>query len=115
MPVFKKTPATDKPGFFTRLRLGLQKTRTTLFSGLGDLLKGKAKIDAELLEEIETRLIMADVGIESTTNIISTLADAGKRAESGAVEQLNGVLYKQMVRLLTPVQQACAPPRDRRS
>jgi len=113
MPVFKKPPAVDKPGLFSRLRHGLQKTRTTLFSGLGDLLNGKAKIDAELLEEIETRLIMADVGIESTTNIINTLASAGNRAESGGLEQLTQVLHDQMVRLLAPVQHALEPPGDK--
>lgn len=109
MSVFKKTPSTEKPGLFARLRHGLRKTRTTLFSGLGDLLKGKAKIDAELLEEIETRLIMADVGLESTTNLIDALADAGKRGDGG-VDQLNQVLHGHMLRLLEPAQQALEFP-----
>lgn len=112
MPFFKKTPSVDKPGLFARLRLGLQKTRTTLFSGLGDLLKGKAKIDAELLEEIETRLILADVGIESTTNITDALAEAGKRSDSHGGEQLGRVLHEQMVRLLEPAQQLLEPSCD---
>ena len=108
MPIFKKKPAADKPGFLARLRSGLQKTRATLFSDLGDLLRGKAGIDEELLEEIETRLIMADVGMESTTNIIDTLAAAGKRGSG--TEQLADILRTQMVSLLEPVEQALEPP-----
>ena len=104
MPVFKKSPSDNKPGIFARLRLGLQKTRATLFSGLGDLLAGKAKIDAELLEEIETRLIMADVGIESTTKIVDALAGAGKHSELKDLESLRKVLHDQMVNMLAAVQ-----------
>lgn len=109
MSVFKNTPPDEKPGIFARLRLGLQKTRATLFSGLGDLLAGKVKIDADLLEEIETRLIMADVGIESTTKIIDALADAGNRSELSDSGGLKEALHDRMVNMLAAVQQPLEP------
>jgi len=110
MSLFKKKPDPDKPGLLDRLRSGLQKTRASLFSDLGDLLKGKPGIDAELLEEIETRLIMADVGIESTTNIINALTYAVKRNELTDFEQLRNVLGDQMLQLLAPVQKQIELP-----
>lgn len=113
MSLFNKKPAADKPGLLDRLRLGLQKTRASLFTDLGDLLKGRTRIDAELLEEIETRLIMADAGIESTTNIINALTSAGKRNELNDFTQLTQSLHNQMLQLLVPVQETIEPPRGK--
>ena len=110
MSLFKKSPDPDRPGLLDRLRLGLQKTRAGLFTDLGDLVKGRTRIDARLLEEIETRLIMSDVGIESTTNIIDALSVAVKRNELNNLEQLKSVLRKEMLKLLIPVQQMLEPP-----
>ena len=54
---------TEKPaGLFASLRQRLSKTRQNLSAGLADLLLGKKQIDAELLEQLEDQLLMADVG-----------------------------------------------------
>ena len=63
----KKDKQTDATDIFNRLGLGLKKTRSNLFSGLDTYFKTTTNIDAGLLEEIESRLIMADVGIEAIT------------------------------------------------
>ena len=61
-----------KEGFFSRLKKGLLKTRQNLGSGFLSLFRGK-KIDDELFEELEEQLLIADVGMETTTKIITSL------------------------------------------
>lgn len=66
-----------KKGFFGRLVEGLTKTRNNLFSGLESLFSGSS-IDEDFYEELEEILIMADIGIKTTTNIIENLKDKVK-------------------------------------
>lgn len=104
-PIEKPEPE-KKAGFFARIKKGLSRTRTQFSEGLGNLLLGKKAIDDELLEEIETQLIMADVGIDATTEIIDNLTarvDRKQLADSGALyEALQGELRK----LLEPAEQS---------
>ncbi|EGV33961.1 signal recognition particle-docking protein FtsY [Thiorhodococcus drewsii AZ1] len=77
-------PADDQPevgkrGVFNRLRDRLTRTRTQLGDGLGNAFLGRKKIDDELMEELETLLITADLGVDSTSRIISDLAERVKR------------------------------------
>ena len=53
-----------KPGFFSRLRHGLGRTSENLVQGMGTLFLGRKEIDEELLEELESRLLLADVGVD---------------------------------------------------
>jgi len=72
----EKTPATgeeSKSGFFARLKSGLQKTRSSLAGGIENVVQGKAKVGPELLEELEETLLMADVGMNSTSFILEDL------------------------------------------
>jgi len=62
-PSVIEVKADSKPGFFARLKQGLSKTRQSLGGGLVDLFRGK-QIDDDLFEELETHLLMADVGVE---------------------------------------------------
>merc|ERR1711879_192751 len=64
-----------KTGFFARIRQGLSKTRSGLTDGLANLLLGKKAIDDDLLEELETQLILADVGVEATNEIMLRLTE----------------------------------------
>lgn len=57
----------------SRLRAGLRKTRAILTADIGDLLAGRKKIDEEVLEELETRLLTADMGIETTNAVLEAL------------------------------------------
>lgn len=68
------TPIPEKtPGFFSRLYEGLKKTRQRLGIGLKQLLTGRAHIDDALIEEIETLLLSADVGVSTTQHLIQKL------------------------------------------
>src|SRR5690606_7145340 len=70
-----------KPGFFSRIRAGLSKTRHGFTDGLANLLLGKKEIDDDLLEELETQLIRADVGVETTRAIMARLSARFGRKE----------------------------------
>lgn len=79
--------AAEKPdagaggSFFSRLKAGLGRTRAGFSDGLTSLLLGKKEIDDELLEEIEMRLLSADVGMAATTSIIDELTLRLKRKD----------------------------------
>ena len=80
----QNTPEAETPadaGLFTRFRQSLSKTRSHLTSSLGRLLLGKKEIDADLLEELETLLLRADLGIETTQLILQQLTEAVERKQ----------------------------------
>jgi len=95
----------NKKGMFGRLRDRLSKTRASLTDGMADLVLGKKTIDDELLEELETRLLSADVGVEATTRIISDLTKRISRKELNDPEALFNALCEDMVEILKPVDQ----------
>jgi len=98
---------TDKPsGLFASLRQRLSKTRENLSGGLADMLLGKKQIDEDLLEQLEDQLIMADVGIQATRKITSSLAESLHRNQLGDSETLIGALKNTMTEILAP----CAIP-----
>lgn len=72
-------PAAKKPGVFTRLRDRLARTRSQLGDGMGTLFAGRKRIDDDLLEELETLLLTADVGVTATTRIMADLTNRVKR------------------------------------
>ncbi len=88
-----------------RLRERLAKTRTSLFGGLSELLLGKKHIDDEVLEELETRLLMADVGMKTTREMIQRLTEQVSRQELPEGEALLTALRQQMEAILIPCSQ----------
>ncbi|MBN9227617.1 MULTISPECIES: signal recognition particle-docking protein FtsY [Legionella] len=64
-----------KEGIFARFRKGLSKTRHQLGDGIGRLLLGKKEISQDLLDELETLLISADLGMETTQTVLNQLAE----------------------------------------
>ena len=98
--------ATDKkPGLFGRLRAGLGKTRSGLTGAVGSMVLGAKKIDGELLEDIETQLLTADVGIEATARIIDDLTARLKRKELNDADALMQSLREDLAALLRPCSQ----------
>ena len=81
------------------------KTRSGLTDGMADLLLGKKTIDDDLLEELETRLLSADVGVEATTRIINDLTKRVSRNELKDPEALFNALCDDMIDILQPVEQ----------
>ncbi len=89
-------------GLFARLKSGLSRTGISLTEGMGALVLGKKQIDDEVLEELETRLLMADVGIEATQKIIADLTKQVSRSELKDVDALMQSMHTKMVEILTP-------------
>ncbi len=102
-----------RPGLLSRLRQGLQKTRAGLTEKLAALVLGRRAIDADLLDEIETVLLTADVGVEATRDIVARLTAQVARRELGDAETLYRALREDMVAVLRPAAQPLAIPADR--
>ena len=79
----------DKLSFWEKLKAGLSKTKKALFGSVNDLLKNFVKVDEDLLEELEELLIMADVGVGPTEDIIEELRD---RIKDGRLKEKDQVL-----------------------
>jgi fused signal recognition particle receptor len=93
-----------KEGFFTRLKRSLGKTRQNLGGGLRDIFRGK-KIDDELFEELETHLLLADVGVETTQKIINALTESASRSQLKDAETLYDLLKLELEKIIQPVDQ----------
>ena len=98
----------DKVGFFARLKQGLSKTSSSLGEGMASLFLGKKAIDDDLLDELETRLLTADVGVEATTAIVQNLTRRVARKELADSEALYTALQAELAALLTPVEKPLA-------
>ena len=96
-------PEPKKEGLFSRLRSGLSKTGSALTEGMGALVLGKKKIDEDILEELETRLLMADVGIEATQRIINDLTKRAARDELNNSTAMMKAMYVEMTKILRPI------------
>jgi fused signal recognition particle receptor len=86
--------------FFSRIKSGLTRTRSQFSEGLSKLFLGQKQIDEELLEDIETQLLTADVGIAATTEIINKITDQCERNELKDAESLHKALKKELGNLL---------------
>jgi fused signal recognition particle receptor len=104
------TNETERPGargFFKRLRAKLNQGPAWLTTDIGELLPGR-KIDAEILDELETRLITADVGVAAAARILEDLRRRVSSKELNDVDALRKALQDAMQEILQPVEQALA-------
>jgi fused signal recognition particle receptor len=101
----RRSDSEERQGFFKRLRARLNRGNTWLSFDLADLFRGR-KIDAEILEELETRLLTADVGVEATNHILAGLNRRVERRELADVAALITALRDSISELLAP----CARP-----
>jgi len=106
----KKTPETEKRGMFKRLSKGLSRTRHSFTEGVTTLVLGKKVIDAELLEALENQLLMADVGVDATEQIMNDLTQRVSRKELHDPEGLLQALQDELTLILKPCQQALTTP-----
>ena len=107
----KASPSLDnpkKPGLFARLKQGLAKTSLNLGAGLASLFVGK-KIDDELYEELETQLLLADVGMDTTQKLIKQLTSHADRKALKDAGLLYEKLQQDMAELLQHVEQPLHP------
>ncbi len=97
-PVEEEAPVS----WLQRIRQGLGKTRSNFSQGLSNLLMGQKSIDDDLLEDIETLLLTADVGITATTEIVESLTDKLERKQLRDGEALKQALQEELHAILAP-------------
>jgi fused signal recognition particle receptor len=95
----------SRPGFLARLRQRLNRGDSWLTRDLGELLRG-GRIDAQVLEELETRLLTADVGVEASARILADLRLRASRNELADADALVRALREAIAAMLAP----CARP-----
>ena len=103
--VEQSKPGDNQGGWFARLKQSLSKTSASLGEGMASLFLGKKAIDDDLLEELETRLLTADVGVEATGVIIDSLTKRVARKELADSGALYKALQEELGALLKPVEQ----------
>ncbi|EMV2918558.1 MULTISPECIES: signal recognition particle-docking protein FtsY [unclassified Vibrio] len=96
----------EKPteSFFARLKRSLSRTKANIGAGFFGLFSGK-KIDEDLFEELEEQLLIADVGMNTTTKIINNLTEKATRGDLKDGEALYGLLKEEMAEILSKVEQ----------
>lgn len=102
-----------RSGLFARLKAGLSRTRSGLTDRLADLFLGRKTIDDDLLEELETLLLTADVGVEATTELVSDLTQRVARRQLTDPEALQRALREDLEAILAPVEAPLTVPAGR--
>jgi len=98
----RTAPMSDKPGFFTRLRERLGKTRTSFVDGVRAVLGTRPKLDDETIEELEALLIQADIGVTISLDILDQLRQAAREKKLATSEEIVSALKDILVALVEP-------------
>ena len=102
-------PGVARGGLFTRLRQGLNRTGSRLREGLAAMVAGHGRIDAELLDDIETRLLSADVGLEATDAVIAGLRKKLDRRRLSDPAEFVAALQDELTEILLPCEKSLQP------
>lgn len=94
-----------KESLFGRIKRGLARTSSQFSDGLGNIFLGKKEIDDELLEDLESQLLVADVGIEATTDIIDDLTARVARKQLADPDALYDALKEALAELVAGAEQ----------
>jgi len=87
-------------GFFDKLKQGLGKTKSSIDEKINGVFSAFRKVDEELLEELEEALIMSDIGMETSIEIISKLRQRIKRENIKDAEEVKNVLREEIQNIL---------------
>lgn len=93
----------SKPGLWGRFKKGLGKTRSQLADGVGNLLLGEREIDDGVLEDLETSLLLTDVGVDATSQVMQELSKRVARKELNDTRALHTALGDLLKDLLEPL------------
>jgi fused signal recognition particle receptor len=93
-------PAEREPSLLERLKSGVQKTRAGLVSALEDVVQGKKVIDADLLDELESTLISADIGVRTTQEILDRIRQRVERHQLNDAAELKGLIAEHLLEIL---------------
>ena len=87
-------------GFFDKLKSGLSKTKASIDDKINGVFSTFRKVDEELLEELEEALIMSDIGMDTSVQIISNLRDKIKRQNVKEAEEVKVLLREEIQNIL---------------
>ena len=113
------TPPSDSPtpeggSLLDRLKAGIQKTRSGLMEKLEDAVSGRKEIDAEVLEELEYALITADIGANTTAEILERIRQRVERHQLGDIAEIKSLIREHLLEILEaterPLPQVAQPP-----
>ncbi len=99
-PEIEEETQKEKKGFFARLKEGLDKTRKNIMGGVDTVLGSFTKIDEDLFEELEEALIMADMGVQTTMQIVENLRQRVKRERVTDPSAIKGMLIDEITAIL---------------
>ena len=104
----------QEPTLLEKLKSGVEKTRAGLVSRLEDALAGKKEIDADLLDELEYTLISADIGVNTTNEILERIRQQVNRKLVGDAAELRGLIQQHLLEILQsterPIPRVDEPP-----
>jgi fused signal recognition particle receptor len=105
----------QKSGFFSRMRQAVTRTRENFSTRINDIVALTREVDESSLEELETALIMSDIGVQTTTEILDALRERARKQAISGGEELGNLLKLQMVEILRapirPVVTPSTPPK----
>jgi fused signal recognition particle receptor len=104
MKLFGK--AEKQEGFLNKLRAAVASTKSNLVTKIEDVVKGKKVIDAELLDDLEAILIGADIGVETSSDILKTIRDKVSRRQVNDPDQLRTLIKAELRQILDSVNQS---------
>src|SRR5260370_1801870 len=99
----------QEPTLLEKLKSGVQKTRAGLVTALEDALQGKKEIDADLLDELESTLITADIGVNTTNEILDSIRERVERHQLGDAAELKNLIRERLLKILQASQRPPAP------
>src|SRR5260370_744537 len=102
----------QEPTLLEKLKSGVQKTRAGLVTALEDALQGKKQIDADLLDELESTLISADIGVNTTTEILDSIRERVERHQLGDAAELKNLIRERLLEILQASERAPARVTD---
>lgn len=93
----------QEPNLLDRLKAGIEKTRTGLVERLEDVVSGRKEIDADLLDELEYTLITADIGVQTTSEILESIRQRVDRRQVGDAGQIKQLIKEHLLEVLEAV------------
>jgi fused signal recognition particle receptor len=90
----------QEPSLLEKLKSGVQKTRAGLVNALEDAIQGKKQIDADLLEELESTLLAADIGVRTTDEILERIRQRVERHQLADAVELRSLIREQLLEIL---------------
>jgi fused signal recognition particle receptor len=102
----------QEPSLLEKLKSGVQKTRAGLVNALEDALQGRKEIDADLLDELEYTLISADIGVNTTSEILESIRERVERHQLADVAELKNLIRERLLEILQASERAPARVAD---